>query len=313
MKYFTLLSLFLPLAFGKPILERPKPELLKITNGSVRIGIDKSMGAAITHLSWKGLDQKNTINSHDPGRLIQQSYYAGKHRDRRPDGQHEAWSPWTWNPIQGGGVASWARVTRFTKKPDGTALYSETIPKLWDMPDEEAQAVMKQWTTFEPGMNKVIAVRNQIVCQRNPDDRWGPAKPSPQEVPACYFTRNFSTFKSYLGNGKWKLETQPPGPPWGKTKAVPKHAMACFEKSGQGIAIFSPSAVSWNFGPHGPGQTTDPAAGPCTHLAPVARVNLGPTSTLTYRYWLIVGNEKEISSALDLLWKKYSTERFSLR
>ena len=52
--------------------------------------------------------------------------------------------------------------------------------------------------------------------------------------------------------------------------------------------------------------------GTCSHIAPVARLNLGPQSTLTYRYWLIVGTEKEISSTLALLWKKYSAERFSL-
>ena len=33
--------------------------------------------------------------------------------DRRAEGQSKAWSPWSWNPIQGGGVGSWARVTEF--------------------------------------------------------------------------------------------------------------------------------------------------------------------------------------------------------
>ena len=37
-----------------------------------------------------------------------------------------------------------------------------------------------------------------------------------QEIPACYFTRNFSVVKSYLGEGQWRVETQPPGPPWGQ-------------------------------------------------------------------------------------------------
>ena len=54
------------------------------------------------------------------------------------------------------------------------------------------------------------------------------------------------------------------------------------------------------------------AAGPCSHIAPVARVKLGPQSTLSYRYWLIVGNEKEITKTLDSLWAKYAQERFSI-
>ena len=307
---FILAFVPLQLSLGDPV-ERPKPELLKIDNGTVEIGIDKAMGASITHLSWKALAQNNIVNSSDPGRLIQQSYYAGKRLNRQPAGQHKAWSPWSWNPIQGGGVGSWAKVTRFEKSADKKILTSDTIPKLWDMPNEEAAALMKQGTTFEKGFQNVIVVKNEIICSRKPADAWGPAHPSPQEVPALYFTRNFNVFKSYLGDAQWRLEKQAPGPPWGTTTS-PKHAMACFEKSGQGIAIFSPSAVSWNFGPHGHGSSTDLAAGPCSHIAPVARVKLGPQSTLSYRYWLIVGNEKEITKTLDSLWAKYAQERFSI-
>ncbi|MFT6861991.1 MAG: hypothetical protein ACJAVK_000545 [Akkermansiaceae bacterium] len=210
---------------AEPPLKRPAPELLVIDNGTVEIGIAKAMGAAITHLTWRALDQKNIL-------------------------------------------------------------------KLWDMPDEEASALMKQWTTFEEGFQNVIVVKNEIICRRKPGDAWGPANKSPQEVPALYFTRNFNTFKSHLGDAQWRLKKQPPGPPWGRTTS-PKHAMACFEKSGQGIAIFSPSAVSWNFGPHRSGTSSDHAAAPCCHIAPVARVNLGPQSTLSYRYWLIIGTEKK--------------------
>ena len=86
------MRLYLALAFGasllqaKPPVKRPEPELLKIDNGTVQIGIDKAMGASITHLSWTSLGQKNIVNSYDPGRLIQQSYYAGSRIDRRKEG-----------------------------------------------------------------------------------------------------------------------------------------------------------------------------------------------------------------------------------
>ena len=39
--------------------------------------------------------------------------------------------------------------------------------------------------------------------------------------------------------------------------------------------------------------STNPAAGPCAHIAPVARVKLGPNSTHISRYWLIVDTEKK--------------------
>ena len=292
-----------------PTLSRPE-DLLVVDNGTVKVGIDRAKGASITWLSWAAYP-KNVVNSADPGRLIQQSYYAGHRLDRTADGQHKAWSPWTWNPIQGGGVGSWARVTEFKRTGEHT-LFGETVPKLWDMPNEEAAALMRQWTGFEPGMPDVAVVRCEFIAQRALDDRWGPAALRPQEVPACYFTRNFNRFKSYLGEGRWRDESQPPGPPWGKTRP-PLQAMACFAANGQGVAIFSPSATQpWNFGPHAGGNSDDPAAGPCVHIAPIDRVNLGPKSTYRYRYWLAVGTETQLATRLDALWKKYSAARAEL-
>ncbi len=284
-------------------------DLLALDNGLVRVGIDRAKGASITHLSWLG-NPNNIVNSNDPGRLIQQSYYAGKRLDRRAEGQHEAWSPWSWNPIQGGGVGSWAKVTRFERLGDGR-LFGETVPKLWDMPDEEAAALMRQWTGFEPGMPEVVVVRCEFIAMRGIADRWGTTAKSPQEIPATYFTRNFDSFKSYLGDGGWRAESVAPGPPWGKADP-PRKAMACFNRDGQGVAVFSPNAVTWNFGPHAGGRSDDPRAGPCVHIAPVARVNLRPRSTFRYRYWLVVGNEAQIGKRLDELWAKYKNERAEL-
>lgn len=286
-----------------PKLKRPSKELLTIDNGTMKLGIDKAMGASLTHLSWKGCPD-NTINSYDPGRLIQQSYYAGIRLDRTSEGQSKRWSPWSWNPIQGGGVGSWARVTEFEHQDQQQTLHSETIPKLWDMPDEDAAAVMKQWTSFEKKMPNVAVVRCDLVSKRTPGDPWGPAVRNPQEIPACYFTRNFDTIKSYLGKGTWRTESQPVGPPWG-TVTTPIQAMACFKEDGQGIAIFSPAAESWNFGPHGNGKSSNPAAAPCIHIAPVGFVELGPRSVLSYRYWLVTGTESEITKRLDELEAKY--------
>ena len=285
-------------------------ELLTLDNGSVKIGIDRAKGGAITWLSWAAYP-KNMVNLADPGRLIQQSYYAGLLLDRKADGQSESWSPWSWNPIQGGGVSSWARVTKFERIGDHT-LYAETVPKLWDMPDEEAAALMRQWTAFEPNMPNVVTVRCEFIAQRENGDRWGPARSSPQEIPACYFTRNFNTIKSYLGHGQWRDESQPPGPPWG-TANPPRHSMAFFAPNGEGVAVFSPSSTQpWNFGPHAGGTSDDPTAGPCMHVAPISQIKLGPKSTYNYRYWLIVGSEAQIAARLDALWEKYSGERDEL-
>lgn len=290
---------------------RPKPDLLFIENAAMKIGIDRSMGASITWLSWKA-QPENIINIHDPGRLLQQSYYAGKSLDRTADGQHKAWSPWTWNPIQGGGVMSWARVTRFEKLEDHK-LVAETVPKLWDMPDKEAEALMFQSTEFEPDMPNVVRIHNRLVCARKEDDRWGEAVPRHQELPACYFTSAFRHFHSYLGEGKWRREEQAPGPPWGRA-TPPLNVMACFNDKNQGVAIFSPTADQhWYFGPYRPyTPSAKPEDGPCVHLAPIATVALGSKSTLEYRYWMVIGTKAEITERIDTLLGKYPNEKLTL-
>jgi hypothetical protein len=310
---FTVLMLVVSAVAESPKAENIQTrteDLLTIDNGTIKVGIDRSAGASITWLSGESYP-KNIVNSHDPGRLIQQSYYAGHRLDRSEQGQSPAWSPWTWNPIQGGGVGSWARVTKF-ERLDDKRLYAETVPKLWDMPDEEAAALMRQWTAFEPGMPNVVAVRCELEARRPLKDPWGPAAIRPQELPACYFTRKFSRFMSYLGNGEWRTEWQRPGPPWGKAEP-PRRAMACFNSQGLGVAVFSPGGTAqWNFGPHGEGNSSGASDGPCVHVAPIAMAALGPQSTMRYRYWLIVGTQVEIGKSLEILWGKYKAERLEL-
>lgn len=286
-------------------------DLLSLENGTAKVGIDRSKGGAITWLSWSS-HPGNIVNLADPGRLIQQSYYAGASLDRRAEGQSKHWSPWPWNPIQGGGVASWARVKEFKRLDDHT-LYAETVPKLWDMPNEEAAALMRQWTAFEPGMSDVVVVRCEFISQRATHDRWGPVRPGSQEVPACYFTRNFSIAKSYLGNRRWRVEPPPPlGPPWGLAQP-PLNAMAFFDANGAGVAVFSPTvSLPWAFGPHGSKSTDDPLAGPCMYVAPRDSVSLANDSIYRFRYWLVVGPQAELAARLDDLLKKYSGERAEL-
>ncbi|MFO0923198.1 MAG: hypothetical protein U0905_11995 [Pirellulales bacterium] len=299
------LTLCLAMYFACPWEVGQTEDLLRLQHEACQVGVDLQKGGSITWLSWKEYPQ-NAVNISDPGRLIQQSYYAGASLDRRSEGQSRAWSPWPWNPIQGGGVGSWARVV--SSRKEGSEIYTETIPKLWDMPNEEATASMKQWTQWEPEMQGVIQVRCEFRSERLRGDRWGDGQPMAQEIPACYFTRNFSRIQSYLGDGAWREETQPPGPPWGH--ATPPHrAMACFEKSGQGIAIYSPcSNMPWNFGPHGQGASQNPQDGPCIHIAPLERVAFKPKTIYQYRYWLIVGDEKHLTHSIDRLKAQYASE-----
>lgn len=299
-------SLFAGGAAGAPPAELDEAPL-RASNGIVTVGIHRAMGGAISWLSWTG-HPGNVVNHHDPGRLVQQSYYAGQALDRRAEGQHAAWSPWPWNPIQGGGVASWARLAAFEQHRDGT-LFGTTILRLWDMPNEDAAARMRQWTGFDPALPNVVVVRCEFVSCREPGDRWGPPRRSPQEVPAAYFIRSFESVRTYLGERAWRDEQPPLGPPWSRATA-PRHAMAAFDSAGRGVAVFSPAGGHhWNFGLHGTAEPAGPHAAPCLHVAPIAVVPIGPRSVYRYRFWLIVGDAGQIGVALDELWRRHGRER----
>ncbi len=278
----------------------------QIANGTVTLRIDEEKGGAIVWLSWRG-HPGNAVNVHDPGRFIQQSYYAGSAVDRRSEGQHAAWSPWPWNPIQAGGVASWARMTRLERSADG-GLVGEITPKLWDMPDEEAAAVIRQVTRLEEGFDNVVSLEGEIECRRHEGDRWGPPVARHQELPACYLTRSFGTVKTYRGDGRWQEEQLPAGPPWGKV-TPPRFTLACFDAAGQGVAVVSPAATeAWNVGPHGEGASDEATADPCMHMAPIATASLGPRSVFRFRAWLVVGDERAIATAVDRITARDATE-----
>ena len=97
-----------------------------LDNGTIRIGVNLDIGGSITHLSASRAGE-NLINSHDLGRQVQQSYYAGPH----PFGKaHPAWKGWSWNPIGSGDVYGHpSRVLKHTN--DGKALHIETLPMQW--------------------------------------------------------------------------------------------------------------------------------------------------------------------------------------
>lgn len=274
------------------------------------VGVDAAKGGSITWLSFG--DSGNVVNIADPGRLIQQSYYAGKSLDRTAESQHPVWSPWPWNPIQGGGVGAWA--TASVIRQEGLRLSSETIPKLWDMPNEPATALMKQTTGFEEGVDNVIRVTCEFRSQRPADDRWGAtAVPRGQELPACYFTRRHSRISSYLGDGKWREEHYRPGPPWFQCRP-PLAVMGCFDETDRGVAVFSPVATKpWNFGAAGGGKSGDPRDKTCIHIAPIEVLKLGPKSSLKYSYWLVVGTRDDVAASLDRLIAAHRSERLQFQ
>ena len=280
-------------------------EELAIESPAVTVKIDKRFGGAITWISQK--HGPNLVNTCDHGRLVQQSYYAGSSLDRRAEGQSPFWSPWPWNPIQGGSFQGIPSVIEECAAAYGV-LYCRLRPKLWDMSDETASAVMEQWTEFEPDMPDVIRVTARISCQRSSSDPWGKPELRHQELPACYFLRALNAVKIYQGNGSWTTCVYPhlSASGWGRVDP-PRKTMALFLPNGSGIGIYSPRAdTPWNVGATGDSRSMDPSSPDTMHVAPLASVALTHSASFTYRCWLILGNEQSIASRVEELTARHS-------
>lgn len=90
-----------------------------LDNGQIRLGVDLTIGGAITYLADSS-GQDKVINSHDWGRHVQMSFYSGptpfepNGKKPRPD-----WASLGWNPIQSG--------DGYGYRSKGIDLYSVTI------------------------------------------------------------------------------------------------------------------------------------------------------------------------------------------
>jgi len=284
-----------------------------LDNGVIRIGIDNRYGGAIVYASASGTTE-NLINIYDKGRQIQQSYYAGRRLDRRAAGQSSHWSPWTWNPVQAGNFEGDSSIVlQFEVRENGTVLFSECQPRLWDMNEELAQCHFSQSMQFEAGMDNVVCVTNTISCFRDPNDLWGPPIPLSQELPAVYAIRNLSRMVIYNGDTPWTNDTLTqveygPGDTniWTRQKPTEPWAACVDPLTQRGLGVYSPAGAgnTWNMGWVGPEKGTEYSYA-TMHFAPLASWSLAPDSRRTYRYWIILGNLTEIRHRAYQLHTRY--------
>lgn len=285
-----------------------------LDNGTLRLGAPVNNGMSFNYLSPSG--GGNLVNYHDRGRLIQQSYYAGANLDRRADGQSGSWSPWPWNPIQGGDASGVpAHVLELGKAEFGNGFFTRTIPLLWDMTTaEKGKSWMDQWNQFEPGMPNVIRVTCRFISLRDPDDIWGGAVPRHQELPAVYLIRSLSKTVTYQGASPWtnapteEVQTYFPGEsfPWGRYNPSEGWVAMVNPTTNVGVGLFSPIGTTlWNVGATTSTPVGGPTDGATMHMAPIRTMRLDRDSILVYRYWIIYGDLTTIRSRVYELNQLY--------
>jgi hypothetical protein len=259
-----------------------------LDNGTIKIGVNLDIGGTITFLARSGGGEKeNTINSHDLGRQIQQSYYSGP----TPFGKsHPNWKNWGWNPIGSGDVyGNPARVVEHTN--DGKLLYVKTIPMQWALKNLPGECTFESWITLD---GHGARVRNRLVNHRSDHTQY-PAQG--QELPAVYTVGKLHRLFSYTGARPF--EDQPltqirnAGPPWSNWKATENWA-ALVNDHGWGVGVIHPGVYSFIGGFYGKPNVGGPRDDSTGYIAPTRSEILDHNIVYEYRYQLVLGSIEEI-------------------
>jgi hypothetical protein len=161
---------------------------------TVRVGLLKAWGAAITEVSLNGVD---FVNNDDPGRQIQTSLW---------DEDADYISSWGYNPIEAGdSFFQGSPVLNSALLPDGS-IYAKTRPIQW-APENfgggsgrpiAGDADIEKWVSVVPGFNRVFKVHYKIT-HFGTDTHTNKL----QELPVMYVNPNVPDFSYYGGSQPW--------------------------------------------------------------------------------------------------------------
>lgn len=249
-----------------------------LDNGVIRIGVDKSRGAAIGYLALSST-RRNLLNHHDEGRFIQQSYYGDK------DGSMWAKKPWSYNPVQGGSYKGEdARTLVFRKSAE--TIYAKVEPLHWANAKTCPEAIMHEQITLSGPLAKV---RMRL-------DYSGPThqRKAHQEMPAMFVDYELPNLV-FEKDGRLLRQV-----PEDLSKAGVQRVsydsgwLAYVDDKDFGIGIFTPgtnTAVSYR---HRGNGKTGPEGSACSYLAPVRTLQLTQGLVIDYQFCLTIGTLDEI-------------------
>lgn len=278
----------------------PPQHMSWLENETIKLGIDLSMGGAITSLAAKA-DGRELVNNFDHGRQIQMAFYSGPvpfaPKGKQP---HPAWRALGWNPVQSG---DWAgnpsKVLEHSN--DGSRMYTRLVPMQWALEKEPADCELESWAHLE---GNVVFLRYRIKSLR-PEKVLYSARH--QEIPAVYTTGAFSRVMTYAGDAPFTggplSQWLDPGPPWRSFSATENWA-ALVDTKGWGLGVWQPLSTYWKSG-YVPGEAgkfgvRDNATG---YLAPIALEQMDHNIVYEYSTRLIVGSVNAIRNTVEG-WEK---------
>jgi hypothetical protein len=275
---------------------RTVDDFIFIENEHLKLGIDTSMGGAITYLEIKKYGE-NLVNDFDLGRQVQISFFGGPNPfipapDKQP---HERWVRIGWNPIQAGDVfGHGSRIRDLYVGKD--SIYVSCIPMHWPLENVAGQCIYE--SRIKLAGNKVFATARML--NRRENHRQYPARSS--EFPAVYTNGSYYRLFTYTGDKPFthgeitriaKRWVEPGEFPWTRFQATENWA-ALVNDDNVGMAVYSP--VTQRFlggftGTEGEGSTFDI---PCGYICPIGFEVLDHNIEYEYSYVLVTGELEEI-------------------
>lgn len=251
---------------------------LFLDNGTIRLGVNRSEGAAIGWFS-ESRSGENLLNYFDRGRYLQQSWYGD------PDGSDWAGKPWVWNPVQGGGYRGERAETLSIETPSANALRAVAQPRHWATGKAIPEVRFEESIELKGDVAE-IHFRMFYSGQKS-------HAPRHQELPAVFVNERLSELVRYEGDSPWTgegLTRSEPGWP-NETHPISENWAAYVDpESEEGIGIYVPMAdtvTCYRFGKPG-------AKGACSYVAPVKTIAIKPGFEFDYRVWLTSGSIEEI-------------------
>lgn len=265
--------------------------LVFLENENIRIGVNLSLGGALTYLAENG--KKNLINSYDWGRQVQMSFYNHP-IPFVPEGvtMAERWKHIGWNPIQSGDVGRNRSQVLDWHSREGE-IYVKCIPMHWPLDNYPGECTFEVWYRLEGCCVNVVARLNNA----RPDTAQYPARR--QELPAVYTNGEWYRGISYVGKKPFTGDALTElvskddglGYPWLQFYPT-ENWSALVDDNDYGLGIFMGSTGFskigfWRQELKGQGGPRDNQTG---YVAPFAPEVLDHNIVYTYTYSLIVGN-----------------------
>ncbi|MCX7045927.1 MAG: hypothetical protein NTX50_10645 [Candidatus Sumerlaeota bacterium] len=258
-----------------------KEDWVFITNGKVRLGVDRTRGACVGHFSEATSGGRNLLNHADPGRFLQQSYYG--------DSDGSLWNKkeWRYNPVQGG---EWrgtpAKVLDF--RSDGKSLYVKILPKHWASGADCPEMTMEEWIALEDDVARI----HFKMTYSGPDHR-GKRQ---QEMPAFFCDYDLPWLVYYKGKAPWTgdavTKTDPPENNAGDK--ITENWAAFVDGRDWGVGLYVPGTDSMTYYRKRANGKSGEKGAACSYFAPLRTFTLTKGLTVEYDVFMTIGTTEQI-------------------